>query len=546
MELIILNENREVSIIPQPVRCEVTNDEFELLSNTAIIYSIEFQNLARYLYEMIVVPTGFDLALELLDKKENLNNAIILNKDKDLMNLGEEGYKIEVNKNIVQLSSFHAKGIFYAIQTLRQLLPVEIELKTRINFDWSIPGVKITDFPRFPWRGFMFDEGRHFHGKKVVKRMLDLMVLHKLNIFHWHLTEDQGWRIEIKKCPKLTEIGSRRSKSQIGGDRSFIKKKFDEKPHEGFYTQDEIKEIIEYAKKRFITIVPEFDVPGHSQAALAAYPEYSCTGGPFEVATTWGIKKDVFCLGKDSTFKFIQDIFTEIIQLFPSPYIHIGGDEAPTKRWEECPDCQKRLKEESFEEFKSIQHYFTKRITDFLIKKGKKPIGWNEILTEKVQDLDINVISQHWLRDDNKVLEHLRHGRKIIISRFFYYYLDYPYIMTPLRKTFEFEPVPAALEEEYHQNILGVEAPLWTEWVPNIDRIDWQVFPRLTAVAESGWTPKENKDYSSFRKRLKFFLRRLDLLGVKYAKESTVDPGKLKRFFTPLLMLRDPINNITR
>ncbi len=534
-----------IFIIPKPVKCEVTSQEFDLKANTSIVFLPLFQPIANYLHDLLSSPTGMSFTLEEFVAINSHRQAIILIHDSSSDRYGEEGYSLLSTSDQVVLKANSLRGMFYAVQSLRQLLPVEIESRTVCEKSWAIPGVDIFDYPRFSWRGFMFDEGRHFHGKHVVKRFLDLMALHKLNVFHWHLTEDQGWRIEIKKYPRLTQVGAKRQGSQIGGYKSFFRKKRSLTPHEGFYSQEDIKEVIEYAQSRYILVVPEIDLPGHTRALLAAYPEYSCTGDPLPVATDWGVFKDVLCPGKEHVFTLIEDVLNEVVPLFPDPYFHIGGDEAPKDRWIECPDCQNRIEEETLPDEHALQEYFTSRVVQLLKSMNKIPIGWNEILSQEFDDLDSDVIIQHWLGGTDRVLNHLRHGRRIIRSNFFYTYLDYPYVMTPLKKSYQYDPIPSGLEEEFQRNILGIEAPLWTEWVPSVSRIDWQAFPRLTALSEIAWSPKE-KDYPDFRKRLKNFLLRLDHLGVKYAKEQIVDPGRIKRFFTtPIMLFKDPQKNVS-
>jgi hexosaminidase len=391
--------------------------------------------------------------------------------------------------------------------------------------DWRIPCLVIEDWPRFRWRGFMFDEGRHFHGKQTVRQLLDLMALHKLNVFHWHLTEDQGWRIEIKKYPRLTEVGARRA----GTNKTILGKRHDGIPHGGFYTQEEIREIVAYAAERHITVVPEIEIPGHSLAALAAYPELSCTGGPFEVATHFGIFPDIYCAGKESTFTFLQDVLDEMMQLFPSPYIHIGGDEAPKKRWIACPDCQRRIREQGLEDEHALQVYITNRIGKYLESKGRRLMGWNQILEP---GLSKDAVVQYWFGDQKKLVEAIKiERRKVVMSTYLDTYLDHSYSLMPLSRAYRYDPVPPGFSAEDEACILGLEFPLWTEWVPTRARLDYQAFPRLTAMAETGWTPKEQKDYTDFRKRLEGFLERLDRLGIGYAPLKDVEPGWLAKKF---------------
>ncbi|MHA1443162.1 MAG: beta-N-acetylhexosaminidase [Candidatus Hodarchaeales archaeon] len=525
-----------VNIIPQPVEVQENVGFFLLDSDTQILYHSEFKNIVDYLLTMLRISSGYNLESEIYQKEES--NSIMLIHDSRTDRMQKEGYALEVSSENIIIRSKSSNGIFYGIQSLRQLFPREIETKEKsVGIDWKVECLSVEDYPRFAWRGFMFDEGRHFHGIKVVKRLLDLLALYKMNKFHWHLTDDQGWRIEIKKYPKLVEIGSKRKRTQTGGIRSFLTRQKSNKTHEGYYTQDEIIEIVDYAKNLFIDVIPEIDIPGHSMAAIASYPEYSCTGGPFEVATTWGIKKDVLCPGKERTFEFVQNILLEIMELFPYPVLHIGGDEVPKSRWTKCLDCQTKKKELKIADEDQLQNYFIDRVTNFLVKNRRIPMGWNEVLHD---DLLPEMIVQHWLKGDEQVEQHLRSGRKFVISRFFYYYLDYDYLMTPLSKTYNFEPIPPTLESEFHGNILGIEAPLWTEWVPNQRRIDWQTFPRLIAVSETAWSQIYNKNYLSFKKRLDFHLKRLDLLDVKFANRKEFDPGFIRRIFLPLKLLKDP------
>ncbi|MFX1251769.1 MAG: beta-N-acetylhexosaminidase [Promethearchaeota archaeon] len=532
-----LESKGSILIIPEPVKLTITSGEFILNKSTTIQIDLELKKVGQYLKGLLSTSTGFENQINIMGSQNYQENAIILQIDSELDALGEEGYNLEVAPEKIMLSAPKSAGIFYGVQTLRQLLPPEIETSTLVDqIEWTVPCVKIKDYPRFSWRGFMLDEGRHFLGKEAVKRMLDLLALHKMNVFHWHLTEDQGWRIEIKRYPRLVEVGSKRKETQIGG---FLSKKREPTPHSGYYTQEDIKEIVSYAAERFIKIIPEIDMPGHSMAALAAYPELSCAEGPFEVQTTFGIKKEVFCPGKEQLFTFLQNVLNEVMELFPSEIIHIGGDEVPKDRWRECGDCQTRIEKEGLKDEHELQTYFTNRIAFYLSAHGHKLMGWNEVLDDNLVD---NAIAQHWLRGKNKVFAHLRKGRKFVMSRFFYCYLDYNYYLTPLRKAYAFEPIPKKLEKEYHQNVLGLEAPCWTEWIPNVNRLDWQVFPRLTAHAETGWTEKGKKDYRSFKKRLEHFFRRLDHLGVQYARKEEIDPSLIKRISKISSVLKPPLD----
>ena len=527
--------DNKVNIIPKPVNLIYREGNFILTEQTKIESDTRLKDVADYFKNLISTATGFNLVISDIRSGLTESNRIYLVLNEGLDKLGEEGYSLEINQKNIILTAKNPVGIFCGIQTIRQLLPIEIERKAKLScFEWVIPAVEIRDFPRFSWRGYMLDEGRHFLGKAVVKHILDLMAYFKMNVFHWHLTEDQGWRIEIKKYPKLTEIGSKRKETQIGG---FLSKNMDNTPHEGFYTQEEIKEIISYADKLFIKVVPEIDIPAHSKAALAAYPEFSCTGGPFEVSTTFGIKKDVFCVGKEATFEFLNDILDETVNLFPFAIIHIGGDEVPKKRWEKCPNCQERIEKEDLKNEKELQAYFTDRITMYLSSHGRRIMGWNQILTESSST---EIIAQKWLFGKKLIKNHLKKGGNVVFSQFGYTYLDYSYARTSLSKTYKYEPIPKGLSKDYHSNILGIEAPMWTEWVRNEKELDWQTFPRLIAIAESNWTPKEQKNFKSFKNRLEPILKRLDVIGVYYAHKKEYQPSIIKRIFGFFTIFREP------
>jgi hexosaminidase len=424
----------------------------------------------------------------------------------------------------VHIAAPEASGVFYGIQSLRQLLPVEVERRSPVpNSAWQTPCVTIRDWPRFPWRGYMLDEGRHFHGKQTVLHILDWMALQKLNALHWHLTEDQGWRIEITRYPLLTQVGAWRK----GTTRGFTGE-HDGIPHGGFYTQAEVREIVAYAAERNITIVPEIEMPGHSLAALASYPELSCTGGPFEVACRFGIHADIYCAGKEAMFAFLRNVLDEVMALFPSPFIHIGGDEAPKKRWKECPACQQRIRQEGLKDEHALQVYFTNRIARYLAAHGRRLVGWNEILAP---GLEMGALPQYWIGNRKAMVAAMRGGRKAIISSYLFAYLDHSYSLTPLSKAYRFEPIFRELGEEADRNVLGLEALLWTEFIPNRARLDYQTFPRLTAFAETGWTLKEKKDFGDFQQRLAIFLHRLDELGVRYARDGDIEPAWYKQLF---------------
>ncbi|MFX1523415.1 MAG: beta-N-acetylhexosaminidase [Promethearchaeota archaeon] len=514
---------QQLFIIPEPVSYKIFKEKFFISQETTINTSKELLNIAVDLQELLAFSTGFNLEIKERSKK-TAANSIDLNLEENLDLLGSEGYILEIKPQNIIITANSSAGIFYGIQSLRQLFPNEVESKNVIdNIEWSLPSVRIQDFPRFSWRGYMLDEARHFHGKRVVKKLLDIIALLKLNIFHWHLTDDQGWRIEIKRYPKLIEIGSKREETQSG---DFSIRETESIPHSGYYSQEDILEIVDYAKRKFITIVPEIDIPGHTRAAIASYPYLSCREYKLRVSPHWGIHRDVLCVGKEEVFNFIQDVLSEVIRLFPSKMIHIGGDEVPTNRWEECEKCQLRLSKEKFTNFEELQIYFTNRIINYLKSLGVRVIGWNEILHENLSE---GVICHYWSRGEQKVLNHLRKGGNVITSNFKYTYLDHSYSFTPLKLAYNFEPIPKELGKQYHQNILGLEALMWGEFIPTTKRLEWQTFPRLIAFSEVGWTHKNKKRYRSFLSRLEHFLKRLDILNVNYASKDAMKQQSKKQ-----------------
>lgn len=429
----------------------------------------------------------------------------------------------------IEIVAADVQGIFYALQSLQQLILSEFEPG---NHQASLSCVHILDEPRFVWRGFMLDEARHFQGIQTVKDLLDWMAVLKMNKFHWHLSDDQGWRVDINQFPRLIEISANRPASQISG---FLGKKLNQIPHAGFYSQDEIKEIVQYAAARHIQIVPEIEFPGHAQAALAAYPELGCSGGPYLVSPQWGIHPEILCAGKPGTITFLENVLGEIMDLFPGDYIHTGGDEAPKTRWRSCPDCQKLARESGVARINDLQTILTNRISQFLHARGRTLIGWNEMLAE---ELEPEAIVQYWVGKEKVLLKHIRSGRKAILSNFAAYYLDHAYAHSSLDKVYQYEPVFRQLEPDYHKNILGIETPLWTEFIPSRQRLDWQVFPRLLAVAETAWLQPQNKDLSSFHQRLTPFLKLLDNKNVGYALLSDANPSFIKRLTGPVTLLQ--------
>lgn len=496
-----------INVIPKPVGIQLGEGYFILNSETKVCFdqsNEEIKSIADYLAEILDTATGFQLMPELLQHQGELSNSIMLKIQPAENQLGEEGYELIVQNHFIILTANKPAGLFYGVQTLRQLLPPEIESTKKVEqkIDWKIPCVHIVDNPRFPWRGMLLDCCRHFMTKDFVKRYIDLLAYHKMNRFHWHLTEDQGWRIEIKKYPKLTEIGAWR-------------KYEDGTVHGGFYTQEDIKEVVAYAQSRYVTVIPEIELPGHSVAALACYPELSCTGGPFEVSTRWGVHKDVYCAGNDSTFKFLENVLSEAVELFPAPDIHIGGDEVPKDRWQQCPHCQGRIKAEGLKDEHELQSYFIQRIEKFLLTKNRRIIGWDEILEG---GLAPEATVQSWRGMDGAIAA-ATSGHDAIVSPTSHAYFDYPIESTDLRQVYSFEPIPPGLSDTEAQHILGGECNIWTEYAPQ-DAIDSKTFPRILAMSEALWSPREGKEYQEFHRRVRHHYKRLDLLGVQYGSES--------------------------
>ncbi|MCK5046917.1 MAG: beta-N-acetylhexosaminidase, partial [Candidatus Heimdallarchaeota archaeon] len=502
-------------IIPEPVEIKVEKGFFEITKKTSLHADKRLKDVSEYLHKLFRPALGWSIPST---AKTNDENSIKLSLDDGAPEIGEEGYILKSTEKGILIKAKTPAGVFYGIQTLRQLLPKEIESQKEIsNMKWLVPCITVKDYPRFKWRGFMLDEARHFMGIKVAKKMLDLMALHKLNKFHWHLVDDQGWRIKIDKYPKLTDIGSKR---ELKPKRGEVQNTGEGNVYGGFYTKEEIKDIIAYATERFIEVIPEIEMPGHSMSALAAYPELSCSGGPFEVPTRWGIFADVYCPGNDRVYEFLKDVIDEVIELFPSEIIHIGGDEVPKIRWRSCKKCREKMKEEGITKFKDLQVLLTNYFAKYLESKGRRLMGWNQILEE---NLAKNAISQYWFGKVKETIAHLEEGRDTVMTRYLWTYLDHPYKIISLQRAYKYEPIPKKLEEKYHNHVLGLEAPLWTERIPNEQRLYWQAFPRLTAFAETGWTPKKSKNYKKFKEKMEFFLKRLDILGINYATLEEAD-----------------------
>ena len=523
-------------VIPLPQEVSLTQgNPFKLNENVLIAYpenNALLQRNAEFLSEYIQQATNYAPKTKAIAAGEQVKNAIVLGLDPGIAN--KEGYVLTTTPEGISINGQTENGVFYGIQTLRKSIPAEAKEATIL-----IPAGEIKDEPRFSYRGMHLDVGRHFFPKEFMKKYIDLLALHNMNTFHWHLTDDQGWRIEIKKYPKLTEIGSQRSRTVIGRNTQ----EYDNTPYGGFFTQEEAKEIVKYAQERYITVIPEVDLPGHMLAALAAYPEMGCTGGPYEVCPRWGIFEDVLCIGNDQTMQFLEDVMSEIIEIFPSKYVHIGGDEAPRTRWEKCPKCQARIKTEGLKADKNhtaedrLQSYCMTRIEEFLNSKGRQIIGWDEILEG---DVAPNATVMSW-RGMEGGIKAAQLGHDVIMTPTSFCYFDYYQTAdtkdeplgiggyVPIEKVYSLEPVPAVLTEEQSKHILGAQANLWTEYIHSSEHVEYMVLPRMAALAEVQWTQPEKKDFKDFTKRLARLMKFYQRDGFNYAKHVF----DLKVDFTP-------------
>jgi len=437
--------------------------------------------------------------------------------------LGNEGYQLSAGEDGVRILAASQAGLFYGIQTLMQLMPAQ---------ERSIPFVEIADYPRFPYRGLHLDVGRHIFSTDFVKKYIDLLARHKFNRFHWHLTEDQGWRIEIKKYPRLQEIGAFRNETVIGRASTRTRNEtheFDGQRYGGYYTTEEIREIVKYAADRYVTVIPEIELPGHAMAALAAYPNLGCTGGPYETATTWGIFPDVYCAGKEETFSFLEDVLDEVVTLFPSEYVHIGGDEVFNKyfktSWENCPNCKKRMNQEGLRDPHELQSYFIRRIEKYLDSKGKQIIGWDEILEG---GLAPHATVMSWRGEEGGIAA-AKEGHDVIMTPEDWFYLDHaqdttgtePVLVrgyTPLQEVYAYDPVPEQLTEDEARHILGAQGNVWTEYMKTPEQVEYMTYPRACAISEVVWSPKRSRDYQNFIQRMQSHFQRLKAWDVNYAK----------------------------
>ncbi len=504
------------SIIPAPVKVELTEGVFTLTPDTVIIVTAETDSVGQYLAQLLSSATGFDLKVRQSSPAENRANRIFLLDISHKKQLGPEGYELKVMKNSIFANASTPAGLFYACQTLRQLLPAAIEDKEKVAaVNWIIPQIEIEDKPRYVWRGMHLDESRHFFGKELVKKYIDLLALYKMNIFHWHLTGNEGWRIEIKKYPKLTSIGAWRT--EPAGK------------YGGYYTQKDIREIVKYAKDRFITIVPEIGMPGYSQSAFAAYPELSCSGGPFKVGLVDEKPTGMFCAGNEKTLGFIDDILSEVVDMFDGKYIHIGGGKYQTRLWANCEKCKSMMQSKGIKNTGELYNYFIERVSELLTAKNKRLIGRIPILESNVPQNAI-VILRGQPKDTIKVV---RKGHDVVLCSAEHAWLNYKIPNSPekaghprgnitLKRVYSYQPTPDELTAEEARHVLGPHIKFWTEYVANGKELEYLLFPRMCALAEVAWSPEETRQWSSFRKRLEIHSARLDKLGVNFCRDRAL------------------------
>ncbi len=512
----------DITLFPQPQQLERAAGQFTLDVDTRIVAGDI--KLGELLADYLRPATGFDLPVDMMNAAHSPasdNTLQLLSLAASGRAAGDESYTLEVSPRQAVIAAATAAGFIRGMQTLRQLLPPQIlGAEPAAAVAWTIPAVSITDTPAFGWRGLHLDVGRHLFPLEFIKKFIDLLAFYKFNTFHWHLTDDQGWRIEIKRYPKLTEIGAWRRETVVPKTWD----QYDGKPYGGFYTQAEIREVVAYAAERHITIVPEIELPGHSAAALTAYPELGCAGKDYQVRTTWGIAKDIYCAGKDEVFAFLKGVFTEVLALFPSQFIHIGGDEAPKDRWKACPDCQARIKSEGLADEDGLQSWFIRQMEIWLNVRGRRLIGWDEILEG---GLAPGAAVMSW-RGSQGGIEAANAGHDVVMTPNTYCYLDYyqsedfdsepPALPAclPLEQVYQFMVIPEQVAADKAHHILGGQGNIWTEFISTSSHLEYMAFPRAIAIAEVLWNHPADRDLEAFETRLKKHLACLDAMKVNY------------------------------
>jgi hexosaminidase len=518
----------DFAVVPAPWELTPGSGTLRLEGTITVVLSdpddVELRRLGRTVGELLAEGTDAISHRIAEGSSEIASGDVVLVLEDVPAGIPPEAYALDVTTEGALIRAPTHAGVFYGIQTLRQVL------QRNDNGTVTIPAVQIQDAPRFSYRGMHLDVGRHFFPVEFIKRYIDLIAMYKMNTFHWHLTEDQGWRLEIQAYPRLAEVASCRAETIL--EKNFDPYIGDGIEYCGFYTNEEAREIVAYARERYVTVIPEIEMPGHSVAALAAYPEYACTEGPFEVATVWGIHPDIYC-PTEETFAFLEDVLTEVMDIFPSQYIHIGGDEAPKVRWEESEVAQAIMQREGLADEHELQSYFIRRIEQFLLANGRRLIGWDEILEGGLAP-EATVMSWRGMAGG---IDAARQGHDVIMTPTSHVYLDYyqgdretePLAIggfTPLEKVYEFEPVPAELTEEEAAHVLGAQGNVWTEYMQTTDYVEYMVFPRLLALAEVVWSPLAARDWAEFQRRLPRQLRLLDALGVNYRVPDGLERGR--------------------
>ena len=515
-----------INIIPNPQEVKIGQETITISQQLSIVSSAESNKTALFLQSQMKEILGTQIEIIESGKSETEVIQFKLNKD-----LAKETYELIVSKKGIQIIASNNTGWFYGVQSLMQLFPVPPDSLESVS-SVKIPAVIIKDAPRFSWRAFMLDEARYFKGMQQVKMLLDEMAFLKMNVFHWHLTDDQGWRIEIKKYPLLTQIGSTRKSTQVGSWGSPIQSA---EQHSGFYSQEEIKEIVQYAKDRHITIVPEIEMPGHSSAAIAAYPWLGTAKKEIEVPIVFGVGKDVYDVSDPKVYQFLTDVLDEVIDMFPSKVIHIGGDEVKYNHWKSSAAVQDYMKEKNLDTPAELQVFFTNNISQYLQSKDRRMMGWNEIMghnlheyqdasdTKSDHQLAKGTIVHFWKGDLELATQAASSGYEIVNSLHSNTYLDYDYKSIPLSKAYAFDPIPEKLNPEYHVKVIGTGCQMWGEWIPTNGHMHFQVFPRIAAYAEVGWTEQKNKDFDAFKATLSELQKRWEQKGIYYAPDSAVE-----------------------
>lgn len=517
-------------LLPQPTRAVPAEGFFEVTAQTPIWTDSRAEGSARELARALASAAGWEMSVRMGNESglpgQGENREVRFETPPGPWTLGPEGYRLNVSPRGTSITASEPAGWFYGLQTFLQLFPPDVYRKPESprEMPYRLPCVQVEDQPRFAWRGFMLDVARHFFDEQEVERVIHGLAAHKLNRFHFHLTDDQGWRLEIKRYPALTDKGAWRNGIGFRLDPAASKAYGPDGRYGGFYSHEEVRRLVQFAAERHVLIVPEIEMPGHASAALSAYPELSCSGGPFSTDLNAGIFDGVFCPGKEETFEFIANVLAEVAALFPGPFIHIGGDEVPKGTWRNCPRCQERMRQEGLQNEQELQAWFIRRVSEILKPLDRRLIGWSEV---RHGGLPASAVLMDWIGGG---LESAREGRDVIMAPFGFAYFDH-YQSTnraaepkgvggfiPWEKVYAFEPVPEALEPRFHDRILGPQANLWTEYIASLPHVEYMMYPRLCAMAEVAWSPADKRDFTGFTARLRTHLARLQAMGIEYRK----------------------------